>query len=110
MACSHHARRSNYWEARSSGEQGAATRALGSTDLRFVPLPPGFNARPYTMYQHIAAFGFPVYHGKELWTGEAAPEGRKAEVEREMRQRLLDNWRTALALAQETLANGEAIV
>ena len=29
--------------------------ALGMTDIRFIPLPPAFNARPYTLFQWVRA-------------------------------------------------------
>ena len=32
-----------------------------------MPLPPAFNARPFTMLSYLKVFGLPVYHGKELW-------------------------------------------
>ena len=44
-------RRELFWNERSSGEQGAATLALSRVDVRYLPLPPSFNARPYTMSQ-----------------------------------------------------------
>ena len=72
--------------AGSSGEQGAATLALARTDLRYVPLPPGFNARPYTMLSYLSIFGIPVYHGKELWKGLDL-SGQPAEQETIIAQR-----------------------
>lgn len=108
-------------------EQGAATLALASSDVRFIPLPPSFNARPYTMYNYIPAFGFPIYHGelvpcpplcesrpremsrapppspgKELWrfANDSVRTGRV------VRERLLENWRTALSEAEKSLYPG----
>ena len=99
--------RKSHWEARSSAEQGAATLALASVDVRFLPLPPSFNARPYTMYNYVPAFGFSVYHGKELWRsagGQTANESlHTAQV---VRERLLENWRTALSEAEKSLYPG----
>ena len=43
------------------------TLALASTDVRFLPLPPAFNARPFTMYGWVRVFGFPVIHTKDTW-------------------------------------------
>jgi len=63
-----------YWRLRSSGEQGAATLALARTDVRFLPLPPSFNARPYTELQAAKVFGAPVYHGQQRSCTELAPE------------------------------------
>ena len=34
-----------------------------------MPLPPSFNARPFTMFTYLTAFGMPVYHGKQIWKG-----------------------------------------
>ena len=53
VAYNEYIRQQNYWEARSSGEQGATTYALGMSDVRFMPLPPAFNARPYTLFQWV---------------------------------------------------------
>ena len=49
--------RTHYWSKRSSGEQGAATLALARTDVRYMPLPPSFNSRPFTMLTYLSVFG-----------------------------------------------------
>mmetsp|Transcript_29041 Transcript_29041/g.60951 ORF Transcript_29041/g.60951 Transcript_29041/m.60951 type:complete len:409 (+) Transcript_29041:276-1502(+) len=84
----------SYWRARSSGEQGAATYALSKTDVRFMPLPPAFNARPYTLYQWLEPFGISIYHGKELWKHEGL-DGQRVSVPQAIRQRMLRDWRKA---------------
>ena len=57
----------------------------------------------------VPAFGFSVYHGKELWRsagGQTANESlRTAQV---VRERLLENWRTALSEAEKSLYPGSA--
>ena len=83
--------RRGYWAQRSSGEQGAATLALARTDVRYMPLPPGFNGRPYTMFTYLTAFGLPVYHGKELWKGLDLAD-RQAPTEAIIAQRMLRDW------------------
>ena len=84
-------RATSYWNRRSSGEQGAATLALARSDLRFLPLPPSFNARPFTMYSYMQTFGLPVYHGKELWKGLDL-SGKPAHVEAIIAERMLRDW------------------
>lgn len=83
--------RSNFWGYKSSGEQGAATLALARVDVRYVPLPPSFNARPFTMLSYISAFGLPVYHGKDLWQRKDLA-GQNAHVEAIIAQRMLRDW------------------
>jgi len=85
-----------YWRLRSSGEQGAATLALARTDVRFLPLPPSFNARPYTELQAAKVFGAPVYHGKQLWRrvadADAPNAGKPATPEQLVRFRMARDW------------------
>ena len=83
--------RIGYWSRKSSGEQGAATLALSRVDVRFMPLPPSFNARPYTMLSYINTFGLVVYHGKELWKGVSIA-GSPAPVESMIAERMLRDW------------------
>ena len=91
--------RQSYWRGRSSGEQGAATLALSRVDVRYLPLPPSFNARPYTMLQYIDVFGVAVYHGKDLWQGKDL-NGQPASVERIIGERMMRDWnKTAAVLA-----------
>ena len=76
---------------------------LGSpaqSDVRFLPLPPAFNARPFTMYQWLKAFGMPVYHGKELWT-RTGLNGQPAEPEAVIRERMERDWGKALELVKQ---------
>lgn len=80
-----------YWASRSSGEQGAATLALSRVDVRFLPLPPSFNARPYTMLQYLRVFGVPIYHGKGLWEHKGL-DGRDSTPEEMVRERMLRDW------------------
>lgn len=82
-----------YWASRSSAEQGAATYALASSEVRYVPLPPSFNVRPYTLYQWLYVFKFVVYHGKDMW-GVGGVNGAKDEgaLRRLLGQRLLRDW------------------
>merc|ERR1712228_513238 len=80
-----------YWEARSSGEQGAVTYALGKVDVRFLPLPPAFNARPHTLFRWLEPFGVSVYHGKELWKGQDL-NGSAALPKEIIRQRMERDW------------------
>ena len=91
-----------FWAKRSSAEQGAATLALAQSDVRFLPLPPAFNARPFIMYQWVKAFGMPVYHGKDLWTHRGLG-GEPAEPEDVIRQRMERDWSQALELVKGTL-------
>ena len=83
--------RKGVWSRKSSAEQGAATLALGRVDVRFLPLPPSFNARPFTMLSYIHTFGLPVYHGKELWKGVGL-NGQTAHVEAIIAERMLRDW------------------
>lgn len=64
--------RSYYWSKKSSGEQGAATLALARTDIRYMPLPPSFNARPFTMLTYISVFGA-VSHAESFESGACPP-------------------------------------
>ena len=91
--------RREMWAKRSSAEQGAATLALAQSSVRFLPLPPAFNARPFTMYTWLQAFGMPVYHGKHLWTHKGL-DGKPAEPEAMIRQRMARDWGNALALVK----------
>ena len=90
-------------DARTSGEQGATTLALASTDVRYMPLPPAFNARPYTMFNWIGPFGFPMYHGKELWKREGLEGAAGGEVtpEEAIRQRMVRDWGKAHELVKK---------
>ena len=92
--------RRDFWAKRSSAEQGAATLALSQSDVRFLPLPPAFNARPFTMYQWLKAFGMPVYHGKELWTHKGLG-GETAEPEQIIQQRMARDWSKAVELVKQ---------
>jgi hypothetical protein len=92
--------RRDFWAKRSSAEQGAATLALAQSDVRFLPLPPAFNARPFTMYQWLKAFGMPVYHGKELWA-RTGLNGQPAEPEAVIRERMERDWGKALELVKQ---------
>ena len=92
--------RRQFWRGRSSAEQGAATLALAESGVRFLPLPPAFNARPYTMYQWLVAFGMPVYHGKDLWARKGL-SGETLDPEGLIRQRMLRDWDQALALVKQ---------
>ena len=85
-----------FWKDRSSGEQGAATLALASVDVRYMPLPPSFNARPFTMLQYLKAFGVPVYHGKEIWQHRDLDGEIVADVDILIGQRMLRDWDGAL--------------
>jgi hypothetical protein len=96
--------RPTFWEGRSSGEQGAATLALARTDVRFLPLPPAFNARPYTMLQYYSVFGVPVYHGKELWSRKGL-DGKEADMESVLRQRVLRDWDKARKVLELELSH-----
>lgn len=80
-----------YWQQRSSGEQGAATLALSRVDIRYVPLPPSFNARPFTMLTYLTVFGLPVYHGKDVWRGRLTT-GERAEPDGIIAERMLRDW------------------
>ena len=91
--------RREFWAKRSSAEQGAATLALAQSPVRFLPLPPAFNARPFTMYHWLKAFGMPVYHGKDLWTHKGL-DGEPAEPEGMIRQRMARDWTKALELVK----------
>ena len=86
--------RLGFWKMRSSAEQGAATLALAESDVRFLPLPPSFNARPFTMYHWLKGFGMPIYHGKELWKRQGL-KGEKLAPERIIEQRMLRDWSTS---------------
>ena len=68
--------------------------------MRFLPLPPAFNARPFTMYQWLKAFGMPVYHGKELWA-RTGLNGQPAEPEAVIRERMERDWGKALELVKQ---------
>lgn len=97
----------DYWHGRSSGEQGALTLALAETDVRFIPLPPSFNARPFTLYQWLEAFGVSVYHGKEMWR-HADAAGNPASVHTLIREKLMHDWSGALKLLERSLAEPAA--
>ena len=98
-AVSEYSNRAAFWEHRSSGEQGATTLALARTDVRFMPLPPAFNARPYTLYMHLNVFGVAVYHGHDL---PKSLEGRNASLEAIIGKRMLHDWiKEAAWLASE---------
>ena len=56
--------------------------------MRFLPLPPAFNARPYTLYQWLQPFGVAVYHGKEMWQHKNLA-GKPASVRELVRERLV---------------------
>jgi len=84
--------REAYWLERSSGEQGAATLALSRVDVRYMPLPPTFNARPYTMLQYIDVFGVPVYHGKELRTGKDLRGEPQPNMDLVIGERMMRDW------------------
>ena len=101
--------RLSYWSRKSSGEQGAATLALSRVDVRYLPLPPSFNARPFTMLSYLSTFGMPVYHGKDLFQRKNLA-GQPAHVESLIAERMLRDWdqtRDILAaqFAPEFLAN-----
>ncbi|KAL1529165.1 hypothetical protein AB1Y20_000124 [Prymnesium parvum] len=91
VAYEEYQREQKYWEQRSSGEQGATTYALGLTDVRFIPLPPAFNARPYTLFQWLQPFGLSVYHGKELWKLRDLQD-KVATPQEIIRQRMVRDW------------------
>jgi hypothetical protein len=67
--------------------------------VRFFPLPPAFNARPYTMFQWARVFGVAVYHGKDLWrrrADEGAPgAGTMATPDEMVAYRLARDWEQA---------------
>ena len=83
--------------ARSSGEQGAATLALANVDLRMLPLPPSFNARPATLYEYLRSFGVSIYHGKELYTHRGL-KGGQLEPKQMVGERMARDWRGAVKL------------
>ena len=62
--------------------------------VRFLPLPPSFNARPYTMLQYLRVFGVPIYHGKGLWEHKGL-SGRESSPEEMVRERMLRDWDAA---------------
>ena len=99
-------KRAQFWKHRSSGEQGAATLALARTDVRYLPLPPSFNARPFTMLTYLSVFGVSIYHGKDLWTGKllSGEPGAPAAIIAERMLRDWDRTRDVLA-AQFSLAD-----
>ena len=82
--------------------------ALAETDVRFLPLPPAFNARPYTMYSWVHSFGFAIVHAKDLWQPAlSSPESPVAAVDADVRSRLREGWsRTAPQLVNKALAEG----
>ena len=68
----------------------AVTAALAQVDVRLMPLPPSFNARPYTLYHWLEAFGVVVFHGKEMWKHRdlsGRPVASMRELVRERMQR-----------------------
>ena len=72
LATATYVRQRQMWEKYTSGEQGAMTEALGEARISYVPLPPAFNFRPFTVFQWLEPFGVSIYHGKDL-RSEADP-------------------------------------
>ena len=98
--------REAYWTSRSSGEQGAATLALSRVDVRFMPLPPVFNARPYTMMHYVNVFGVPVYHGKDLWTRMDLQGKYEPNADAIISQRMLRDWNGTAEVLRTEFVSG----
>ena len=68
-------------------------------DVRYVPLPPSFNARPFTMLTYLTVFGVPVYHGKDVWRGKLTT-GQSAQPDGIIAERMLRDWDATRAIIE----------